>query len=361
MAELVESKVTRKQGDGQMNVRLHRKAVRRLLRGLERFSGIYLMVILSIVFSILLPTTFPTVRNFQITVSSQSVAAILALALILPLCAGIIDISVAAVMGFAVVAVSWMQVHGYNPVLSVVITIALGAVIGAINGLIILRLKVSPLIATLGMYSILPGLAFWLTSGQGIFLSLNPTFEKFGQDKFFGMPVEVFYVVMCAAVLYYVMEFTPLGRQIRAIGGNSDAARLSGVNVNRVTMIALVTCSTVASIGGIVYAANIGSGPLNAGNPYLLAGFAAVFLGSTQIQRGRVNVLGTLVAIYVLAEGVNGLELAYPSDTWVNQVFLGVALIAAVALSVERKRSVIREELEDHEQTDVEVGDDTAF
>jgi ribose transport system permease protein len=323
------------------------RTTRPIVRGLERFSGLYLMAILIVVFSFLLPHTFPTLENFQITISSQSVAAILALALVLPLCAGIIDISVASVMGFAVVVVAWLQTHGVNALLAVIITIVIGALIGAVNAWVILKLRVPSFIATLGMYSILPGLAFWLTSGQGVFLSLNPTFEKFGQDKIFRTPVEVFYVIAFALILYYALEFTPLGRQIRAVGGNADAARLSGVRVPQVTLIALVTCSAIGSIGGVVYAANIGSGPLNAGSPYLLAGFAAVFLGSTQIQRGRVNIWGTLVAIYVLAIGVNGLELKYPSDTWVNQVFLGVALIVAVSLSVERRKSVVREELVD--------------
>jgi len=234
--------------------------------------------------------------------------------------------------------VAWLQVHasmlcfrGHY--------VAIGAFIGLVNGLVILRLKVPSLIATLACTRFF--LAWLLAYFRRRHIpELNPTFEKFGQDKFFGTPVEVFYVVVCAVILYYVLELRSRSSD-SCDCGNPDAARLSGVNVNKVTMISLIACSTIASIGESCTPPTL-QWPLNAGNPYLLAGFAAVFLGSTQIQRGRVNVLGTLVAIYVLAEGVNGLELAYPSDTWVNRSF-GSGIDRCGSPFGGRKRSVIRE------------------
>ena len=125
-----------------------------------------------------------------------------------------------------------------------------------------------------------------------------------------GIPLPFYVMIVLAIIIYIVIEYLPVGRYLYASGGNPQAARLAGVRVNRVVFGSLVASSLVAGITGVVLAARIGTASPDIGPSYLLPAFSAVFLGSTQIKPGRVNVIGTLVAIYLLATGVKGLQLA---------------------------------------------------
>jgi ribose transport system permease protein len=309
---------------------------RRVLGASAQLSGIYILLVLIVVYSAIRPHTFATVQNLQIVLGGEAVSAILAIGLILPMACNLFDISVGATMGMAVIMVGYLQAKGMNPVLATLVTVAMGLVIGAINSIAIIIFDVSPIIATLGMSSILSAVAYWLTAGGGVYSGISQTFFKWGLKQAFGIPITVVYLVIFAVIIYYVLEQTNLGRSVRAVGGNAEAARLAGIRVNRVRAIALMAGSAMACIAGVVYTARIGSAPLNAGDPYLLSSFAAVFLGSTQVRRGRFNVVGTLIAIYLLAVGVNGLELVYPNNAWLTQFFQGIVLILAVAFAVER-------------------------
>jgi ribose transport system permease protein len=144
-------------------------------------------------------------------------------------------------------------------------------------------------------------------------------------------------MLVLAAVIYIVIEYLPVGRYLYASGGNPLAARLAGVRVDRIVFGSLVASSLVAGFAGVVLAARIGTASPDIGPSYLLPAFSAVFLGSTQIKPGRVNVLGTLIAIYLLATGVKGLQLA-GAPSYTNNLFNGAALIIAVALAARSAR-----------------------
>jgi ribose transport system permease protein len=313
----------------------HRAGRRLLWRvpALDRFAAVYVLVVLVVVFSLLRPDTFATADNFWIIVRGEVVSAMLALALILPLSGDVFDISLPATMGGSAVLVCWLQVHGVDTSLAVLLTLVAGAFVGAINGALVVWLKINPLIATLGMMSVLGSLAFALTGGLGVYGGLPASFKHLGQGSFHGMPVTAVYVAVVGAIVYYVLEHTVLGRHIRATGASSAAARLAGVRVARIKFGLLVAGATTAAAAGVMYAARLGSGPLDAGTPFLLSGFAAAFLGATQVRPGRFNVAGTLIAIYVVATGVTGLQLVFPGNAWLKQFFEGAVLIVAVALS----------------------------
>jgi ribose transport system permease protein len=152
--------------------------------------------------------------------------------------------------------------------------------------------------------------------------------------------VIVFYLVVLAVILWWFMAHTPAGRYLYAIGGNAEAARLSGVRVNRWSAMALILSSGIAGLSGVFFTSQ-GGPSLDFGPALLLPAFAAAFLGSTQFQPGKFNVWGTLLAIYVLATGVQGLQLV-SGAAWLSDMFNGVALIIAVAMSVNRGRPRIR-------------------
>jgi ribose transport system permease protein len=311
---------------------------RRGLRlGFDRFSGLYVLAAIIITFGIWVPDTFLTTQTLRAVASQQAVVAILALALLAPLAAGVFDLSVGAMLGLAVVLVTKFQAMGMDFPLAIVATLCVGAAVGLVNSFLIIIFRIDSFIATLGMSSILGAMVFWVTGNQPIVAGVSPDFVRLGQGDLWGVPLPFVYLVLLAVLLLYVMEYRPLGRQLYATGGNEVSARLSGVRTDRMVVSALLFSGVIAALAGVIFAAVIGSGSLSAGPPFLLPAFAAVFLGSTQIKNGRANVLGTLLAVYVLGLGVKGLLLV-GAEFWVSDLFNGVALIAAVALAVLRGR-----------------------
>lgn len=320
-------------GRGPASVRRRRLAS----LGLDRFSGIYVWVAIIVLFALWIPDTFLTEGNLRIIAGDQAITAILAIGLIVPLAAGVFDLSIAGVMGFSVAMVSYQLSLGISATVAILTTLLCGALIGAVNGFVVVRLNVDSFIATLGMSSIMLAGTYWVTDGKQITEGFTDGFLGLGSGMFLGLPLPFYYMVVVAAVMYVLLEKTPLGRYLYATGGNRQAARLAGLRVERIMFGSLVTSATVAALAGVVLAAKLGTAAPDIGPSYLLPAFSAVFLGSTQIRAGRVNVLGTLVAIYLLATGVKGLQLA-GAPSFVNDLFNGLALIIAVALAARTAR-----------------------
>jgi ribose transport system permease protein len=314
-------------------------ADRRLSFGLDRFSGLYVWAALVVLFAIWVPDTFLTTNNARIVAGDQAITAMLALGIIIPLAAGVFDLSFAGVLGVSVAITAYMQVEGQSPVVAALAAIAAACLIGAANGFIVVRLRVNSFIATIGMSSLLAAAAYWITDGKQITEGFNATFLDLGTAQIFGIPLPFYVMLVVAALIYVLIEYLPVGRYLYASGGNPQAARLAGVRVDRVVFGSLVASSFVAGVTGVVLAARLGTASPDIGPSYLLPAFAAVFLGSTQIKAGRVNVLGTLIAIYLLATGVKGLQLA-GAPVYVNDLFNGAALIIAVALAARSARRV---------------------
>jgi ribose transport system permease protein len=285
------------------------------------------------------PDTFLTSTNAKIVAGDQAITAMLALGIIIPLAAGVFDLSFAGVLGVSVAITAWVQVEGHGPFLAALAAVAAAACIGAINGFVVVHLRVNSFIATLGMSSLLAAAAFWITDGKQITEGFSDTFLDLGTKQVFGIPLPFYAMLVLAAIIYVVIEYLPVGRYLYASGGNAQAARLAGVRVDRIVFGSLVASSFVAGLTGVVLAARLGTASPDIGPSYLLPAFSAVFLGSTQIRAGRVNVLGTLLAIYLLATGVKGLQLA-GAPVYVNDLFNGAALIIAVALAARSARRV---------------------
>ena len=301
--------------------------------GLDRYSGLYVAIGLIIFFSVTNRDKFGTLDNARVVASGAAITGILTLGLILSLIVGMFDVSIAANMSLAITLVGWLQFEfGMNALLAVVITLLTGALVGASNALIITKLRVEPVIATLGMSSILVAVAFWIASGNTLIDGISENFKTFGSAEPFSIPVSVYYLLGVAVVLWYLLEHTPTGRYMYASGANAQAARLAGLKVVRLQWLGLVISGMLASFAGIVLTMQLGAASFGAGASYLLPAFAAAFLGSTQIKPGRFNVLGTLVALYLLAIGVKGLQLRYPDLPWIKDIFQGGTLILAVAI-----------------------------
>ncbi|WP_448624245.1 ABC transporter permease [Geodermatophilus sp. URMC 64] len=307
--------------------------------GLDRFSGLYVWAALIIVFAIWVPDTFLTVNNATIILGNEAITAMLALGIVIPLAAGVFDLSFAGVAGLSVAVTAWAQVEGFNPLVAALLAIVVATLIGAVNGFVVVGLKVSSFIATLGMSSLLLAATFWVTDGKQIVSGFSEGFLDLGNTRVLGIPLPFYAMLILAAVIYILIEYLPVGRYLYASGGNPVAARLAGVRVDRIVFGSLVASSLIAGIAGVVLAARIGTASPDIGPSYLLPAFSAVFLGSTQIKPGRVNVVGTLIAIYLLATGVKGLQLA-GAPNYTDDLFNGAALIIAVALAARSARKV---------------------
>jgi ribose transport system permease protein len=305
--------------------------------GMDRFSGLYVWAALIIIFGIWVPDTFLRVNTLTIILGDQAITAMLALGIIIPLAAGVFDLSFAGVCGVAVAVTAWAQVEGWNPAAAALLAVLVATAIGAVNGFVVVKLKVNSFIATLGMSSLLLALTYWITDGVQIVSGFRDWFLDLGTLQIIGIPLPFYAMVVLAIVVYIVIEYLPIGRYLYASGGNPVAARLAGVRVDRIVFGSLVVSSLVAGLAGVVLAARLGTASPDIGPSYLLPAFSAVFLGSTQIKPGRVNVVGTLIAIYLLATGVKGLQLA-GAPVYVDDLFNGAALIIAVALAARSAR-----------------------
>jgi ribose transport system permease protein len=286
-----------------------------------------------------IPDLFLQTSTLKQVLTFQAISAIVALGLILPVAAGAFDLTIAGTLTVSVCFTAWALTSGYGIVVAAGGSILIGIVIGLANSLVVVKLKVDSFIGTLGMSSILIAIAYRITDSSQIVLSTAgyaPFFE-FARTELFGLPRSVYYAAIIALFFWWILEYTPGGRYLYAVGGNPVASRLAGVRVGRVTMVAFISSGVTSAFAGIVYLATIGTATPDSGSGYLLPAFSAVFLGATQIRPGRVNVPGTLVAIFLLATGVTGLQLA-GAPSYVTQLFNGAALIIAVALASRTAR-----------------------
>jgi ribose transport system permease protein len=223
------------------------------------------------------------------------------------------------------------------------ISIITGTFVGLVNGWLVTEFQIESLIVTLGTGTVLQGIVIWISNSATISGVSPGLVNATISDKLFGIPYEFYYVVALALVMWYVFEFTPLGRRLLFVGRGRDVARLSGLRVERLRMGALGASGLVSALAGILYAGSTGSADPSSGLQFLLPAFAAVFLGATSIQPGKFNPWGTLIAIYFLVTGITGLELL-GVDPSVQDVFYGGALVLAVVLSqiARRQRLMVR-------------------
>jgi ribose transport system permease protein len=315
------------------------KPKRRINLGFDRFSGLYVWALLVIVFSLWIPDLFLDIDNFKTILSFQAISTIVALGLIIPIAAGAFDLTIAATLTVSAVFTAWALLDGRGLAFAVIGALLIGIVIGLANALVVVKFKVDSFIGTLGMSSILAAVAYMISGGGQLVLpeaGYYP-FLDFVRTQWFGISASVYYAGILAVFIWWILEYTPLGRYLYAVGGNPVAARLAGVKVGRIVTFSFVASALTCSFAGIVYLAQNANGAPDSGTNYLLPAFSAVFLGATQIRPGRVNVLGTIIAILLLATGVTGLQLA-GAPTYVTQLFNGTALIIAMALAARTAR-----------------------
>ncbi|MDQ1058117.1 ribose transport system permease protein [Arthrobacter globiformis] len=296
---------------------------------LTRYGVIVFLILLVTIFALLMPRTFPTAGNLMAIVADQSIPIILALAAILPLAAGEFDLSIAAVLGFSSILSIALSNAGMPLPLVLAGTLIFGLLVGAVNAFFVVKIGINAFIGTLAMATILAGLNLLLTRGSLMTLE-SEEFARLTSVPGSRIQIVITYALVLVLVIWYLLERTPFGRYLRATGMGRPAARLSGVRTERYLTSSFVLAALLASFAGFLLASRSGSAPPTLGPEFLLPAYAAAFLGAATIRPGFFNVWGTVVGAFLLAVGSNGLTLM-GAQTWVANVFNGVALLAAVS------------------------------
>lgn len=333
MTTTTRPRAPRKSPRSTANVDTWQSTRRSRLAGGARFALPALLVVFIIVFSLLEPATFPTLNNARTVLSTQSVLALVALGALLTLVIGEFDLSLGAQMGLSALLVPGLSAHGTLPIpLAIVAAIVVTMIVGLINGLLVAKLKVNSFIATIGTAALIGAVVLAYSGGTVIFDGVPTELLVIASFAPLGIPGPIIYVTVISVAVWLLLKRTPFGRYMAAVGGSKDAARLSGINTDRVTIVTFVLAGALAGAGGVVMAGQLGSGNPAVGPSYLLPAFAAVFLGATAYFVGQFNVWGTITAVVTLATGVAGLNLM-GLPNWVEPAFNGIALLAAVALT----------------------------
>jgi ribose transport system permease protein len=304
----------------------------RAVLGFRNISAVYILVVLLIIFTIWIPKTFWTETTLRTLLDGQAIVGLAAIGLVIPLAAGVFNLALGFQVGLAGILVGYLMMStGLGVWPSIVVALVAGAAIGLASGLLIVSARINSFIATLGVSSLLGALITAISGGRQI-LGLPDQFAQLGTGIFGDITIPFIVLVVVALVVWYVLERTPVGRRIYATGGNPDAARLAGVRTSLIVVGSLIACGAIASIAGVLVTARLATADPTVGPSYLLPAFTAAFLGSTQFKGGRFNVWGTLVAVYVLAVGVKGLQLG-GAPVWIPDAFNGAALLLAVGMA----------------------------
>jgi len=289
------------------------------------------LVLLFTLFAVMSPQIFFTGTNLRVMITGQAIALLLALAATIPLRAGDFDLSISSVMIMSGVIVGVLTGHGVSPGVAYLLAIASGVAVALVNALFVVVFGIDGLIVTLGMLTILTGLAGFLADNQ-IVTTIPEGLQSFVTLPFLGLPLVVWIGWALAVVAWYVFEFTPIGRYLLFVGGNRNSAKLAGLRVTALRFGAFIVAGSLSALAGLLLAGTLGSIDPTSGHAYLLPPFTAAFLGASAIQLGRFNIVGTVTGLYLLAVGITGLQLL-GVESWIAEVFNGACLIIAVGFS----------------------------
>lgn len=301
----------------------------------RNIGAVYVWLVIVVLFSVWAPETFPTATTVKQVLNGNAVAGLVALSVIPPLAARVFDLSVAYTMSLTSVLTAYFLVStGLGPFTAIALAMAAALLVGVVNGIVVVVLRVDSFIATLATGALIQSLITMVTDDSsitGVRLLAEP-FASIAQLDAGGITLPVLYLLLAAGAIWFLLEHTATGRRLYATGFNADAARLQGVRTDRLRFMTLVASALLSGFAGIVFASSVGSGSPTAGSPYLLSAYAAAFVGATQLRAGRFNAWGTVLAVLLLGTGITGLGLA-TSAPWAASLFTGSVLIVALVLT----------------------------
>lgn len=316
------------------------KHLTRTLKRIVEAEQTMLLVALIVLFVLgtILSPVFLTLKNIMNVFRSAALVSISGFGIVMILLIGEIDLSIGSMQAVAgLVAVTVLNRTG-NIVVSLLATLAVGALIGLTNGLLVTRLKIKSLIATLGMLSVLRGSVMVLTQAKSIQAGVKG-FQQIGVGYIGPFPIAVIIALVLAVIVYYLLEHTAFGRYIYAIGGSNNAARLSGLPVENIKLIVFVIVGVVTMLSGFILAARMNSAQPSAGTGFEMEVIASVILGGVSLEGGVGKISGAIIGILILSILSNILILLNISSFY-HEVARGIVIILAVYLDGRRKQNL---------------------
>ena len=309
-----------------------------LWAAVARYGTLMILALLIIVVTIKEPDTFATTDNFVNILNQSALPAIVAMGLTFALVTGEFDLSIGNTASLAgVVSCTLMASRGWPIPLALLAAVAVGAVIGVANGLVVTLVNVNALVATLGVGTVAIGVNYAVAGGLPVALPDPGSFLQLSLGRVFGVPYPVYVMFGLAALLWFLLNRTVLGQSMQAVGGNPVAAKLSGVRNERVRLVGFVICGTCAGLAGVLLASRTGSAAVTGGDPYLLSAFAAAFFGSAVLRDGQFHIVGTLVGVITVSVGFNAIA-QIGLDTYYQYLFQGLLLIVGVGVGTLARR-----------------------
>jgi ribose transport system permease protein len=303
--------------------------------------GILAVLVALVVLMVVIAPNFASVSNLLNIARSISINAILAAGMTLVILTAGIDLSVGSILAVAGVGSVLAAGSGMPAWLAVLAGVGAGCLAGALNGVLTAYLGLAAFIVTLGTMTALRGLAYTMTDGQPI-VDNGLAFRDLGNGYLAGIPVPVVVMLVVYAAIWFLLERTRFGRQVYAVGGNPEAARLAGINVRRVLTSVYVIAGGCAGLAGVVFAARVVSAQPTAGTGYELDAIAAVVLGGTSLAGGRGRLYGTLVGSVIL--GVLSTGLILLNVQFFTQLLIkGAVIVLAIAIDGLKQRPLRRQ------------------
>lgn len=307
-----------------------------LRRVLHQLRAAWMLLAVCVILAIASPV-FATSANLLNVALATSVTALLAAGQTFVIILAEIDLSVGAILGFSA-AITAMVLRHHSTITGIVVGLAVGAAAGLVNGLLVTKTRMPSFIATLATLSILSGLALQLTQGNPVSVT-DYNFQNIGQARIAGIPTPVWIMIVVFVIFGILLARTRFGRYAYATGDNAEAAKLSGISVDRVKILAFVISGALAALAGFIVTARLSTAEPTAGTGLELEAIAAVIIGGTSLAGGRGDLLGTIVGALILGVIDNGMNLLNVNP-FLQDVVKGVVILFAVLL--DRNADVIR-------------------
>lgn len=302
---------------------------------------VFLVLILMVAVFSLATERFMTTANLLTILNLSSLLFIMAVGEMLVVIGGGIDLSIANLMALGGIVCTSMIRDGFHPIIAILATLAVGALVGIINGVMTAKVGIIPFIVTIAMQLICHGVAYTWTGGYPINFGLPKAFTFLGQGKFLGIPFLVVISVIIYIIFFLLLHKSKYGAHLYAVGGNEEASRLSGINVVGVKIISFVISGLLGAFAGILMAARLGSGQPTAGSTYLNYVIGGAFLGGTSPSGGVGKIYGTLIGVLIFQTISNGLT-HLQVNTYAQEIVRGAIILVALTINAFRDRKLAR-------------------
>lgn len=301
---------------------------------IAKYGTIFALIFVFLIFSVT-SERFIQVDNLLNIMRQIANLSIVALGMTAAMAAGEFDLAAGNVASLSGIVVTTLLVNDFSIPVAILAAVMVGVLIGAVNGVIATKVNIPSIIVTLGVSSILVGIVFMITEGRAVYGGIPEAFNDIARGFIGPLSNLIIIMVLFVAITYLMLNKTITGRYIYAVGGNSKAANLSGINTTKYRIMALMISSVFAAIAGILLASRLGSGQPTGGTAFTMDGIGAVFIGMTTIKMGRPNVIGTLIGVAligIMSNGLNMIGLPY----YIQDMAKGAIMIGAVAFAASR-------------------------